>query len=93
MGKYTKSKFVMKVSYLKPEGEGFKVVDTQTSICRGSDFSTSLALDKAKGIKREIQFVTKEPTTFQRDVIYILLDGSKVWVYTNLLENTESETT
>lgn len=93
MGKYTKSKFVMKVSYLEPEGEGFKVVDTQTSICRGSDFSTSLALDKARGIKREIQFVTKEPTTFQRDVIYILLDGSKVWVYTNLLENTESETT
>lgn len=93
MGKYTKSKFVMKVSYLEPEGEGFKVVDTQTSICRGSDFSTSLALDKARGIKREIQFVAKEPTTFQRDVIYILLDGSKVWVYTNLLENTESETT
>ena len=93
MGKYTKSKFVMKVSYLEPEGEGFKVVDTQTSICRGSDFSTSLALDKARGIKREIQFVTKEPMTFQRDVIYILLDGSKVWVYTNLLENTESETT
>ena len=93
MGKYTKSKFVMKVSYLEPEGEGFKVVDTQTSICRGSDFSTSLALDKARGIKREIQFVTKEPTTFQRDGIYILLEGSKVWVSTNLLENTESKTT
>ena len=83
MEKYTKSKFRMKVTYFeKQEDDKLAVVDTKTTTCRGSDFSVSMAMDKAKGINRKIQYVNKEPEAWSMNTIYILKDGSKVWVYT-----------
>lgn len=93
MERYTKAKFTMKVTYLKKEDDKLKVVNSKTSICRGSDFSVSMAMDQAKGIHRKIQYVNKEPENFAMDTIYILLDGTKVWVYTEYLEPSESSDT
>ena len=87
MEKFTKSKFRMKITYFKREEEDkLVVVDSKTTTCRGSDFSVSMAMDKAKGIKRNIQYVDREPEKWRMDTIYILRDGSKVWVYTEYTE-------
>jgi hypothetical protein len=40
-----------------------------------------MELDRRRGVEHKIQYVNAEPKNFQIGVIYILLDGSKVWTF------------
>lgn len=91
MERYTKAKFRMKISYFTKEDEGLKLVDSKIETCRGSDFMVSLATDQAKGIKRKIEYVDKEPEAWSMGTIYILRDGTKAWVYTELVPPADSD--
>ena len=86
MERFTKSKFRMKITKFRRQtddegNEKLKVVDVETTLCKGKDFSISMELDKQRGVEHKIQYVNAEPKNFQIGVIYILLDGSKVWTF------------
>lgn len=81
-----KSKFLMKVTTLKKvkgdEGnDTLKVTNEKWVRAKGKDFAASLYEERSKGIERKVEIVKAAPEKFQIGVIYVLLDGSKVWTY------------
>lgn len=84
-----KSSFLMKVSLLEEndaasedDKKALSIVDSQWIRMSGKEFEKSLKEDEENGTSHKIEVVSSEPQRFQVDVIYILRDGKKAWVYT-----------
>lgn len=81
-----KSNFLMKITTLKKikdaeDNDTLKVVNEEWVRTKGKDFIAALYSDRKKGVNRKIEYVSTAPKKFQIGVIYILLDGTRAWVY------------
>ena len=45
------------------------------------EFNRSMFDDKLDGIEHKIEIVNKKPEQFQFNMLYILADGSRIWVW------------
>lgn len=59
----------------------FKVKESKNEKWKGKEFTDSMYADRVKGIEHPIQVVNSKPDTFQLNVIYILADGTRMWVW------------
>ena len=81
-----KSSFFLTTTLMRREkdSEGkevLKVVDSRTDKTRGKEFTRSMYDDRINGIEHTIRIVNSKPEQFQINVIYILADGTHMWVW------------
>lgn len=77
-----KSKFLMKITYLRKEGEELKTVKSNSVWLRGKEFMEDMYEDRKNGINHKIEIVDREPEEkFQLGVIYILRTKDRAWAY------------
>lgn len=81
-----KSSFFLTTTLMKREkdsegNEVLKVVDSRTDKARGKEFTRSMYDDRMNGIEHTIRIVNSKPEQFQINVIYILADGTRMWVW------------
>ena len=58
-----------------------KVVRTTSDQMSGREFKRSMYDDRLNGIEHKIELVNKKPEEFQLNTLYILLDGTRMWVW------------
>lgn len=58
-----------------------KVINTINEKMSRVDFIYDINEDAKAGIEHEIEVVCEKPTEFQVNKIYILADGTRMWVY------------
>ena len=76
--------------------EVYKVKESKNEKWKGKEFTESMMADRIKGIDHTIQIVMNKPEHFQLNVIYILADGTRMWIWVEdkLMEsNVESSET
>ena len=81
-----KSKFLLTATLMEEvtDEEGNKKLKVAGQIndqMRGKDFTRSMYEDKLKDIEHKIEIVNTKPEQFQFNVIYILADGTRMWVW------------
>ena len=81
-----KSSFILTVTLMEKiedeEGKStLKVIDTINEKMSRADFIYDINEDAKAGIEHDIEIVTEKPTDFQINKIYILADGTRMWVY------------
>lgn len=81
-----KSSFLITITLMEKvedeEGNStLKVIDTINEKMSRNNFIYDINEDERNGIKHEFEVVQEKPINFQINKIYILADGSRMWVY------------
>lgn len=81
-----KSKFIITVTsmqkIIQEDGtESFKTVGQINEEMSRQEFKRSMYDDKINGIDHKVEIVNKKPEQFQFNMLYILADGSRMWVW------------
>lgn len=76
-----KSKFLMKITTFKKEGEELRLEREDYVRLRGKEFMDDLRDDEKNGKEHKIEFVDVAPINFQLGIIYILKTGDQAWVF------------
>ena len=72
----------MTITLLEKAGENeYKVINQLNEKTKRSDFISSIDEDNRNGVEHQFEVVTEKPVDFTINKIYILADGSRVWVW------------
>lgn len=81
-----KSSFLITITLMEKvedeEGNStLKVIDTISEKMSRTNFIYDINEDERNGIEHEFEIVQEKPTNFVLNKIYVLADGSRMWVY------------
>lgn len=81
-----KSSFLITITLMEKvedeEGNStLKVIDTINEKMSRKNFIYDINEDERNGIEHEFEVVQEKPINFQINKIYILADGSRMWIY------------
>ena len=94
-----KSNFICTVTTVEPitneDGTtSYKVKESKNEKWRGKEFYDSMYADYDKGIEHKIVVVNQKPEQFQLNAIYILADGTRMWIWVDekdMIQEAETE--
>lgn len=72
----------------------YKVKESKNEKWRGKEFYDSMYADYNKGIEHKITIVNQKPEQFQLNAIYILTDGTRMWIWVDekdMVQEVETE--
>lgn len=81
-----KSSFLITITLMEKvedeEGNStLKVIDTISEKMSRTNFIYDINEDERNGVEHEFEVVQEKPVNFVLNKIYILADGSRIWVY------------
>lgn len=71
--------------------EVLKVKESKNEKWRGKEFTDAMYADRVKDINHTIKIVNGKPNNFQLNVLYILADGTRMWIWVKEEDMIDSE--